>query len=203
VGHILNILYFKVKNCAYAVSTLFDIHLYLYCYFPVSRWVCYLTCTDTSNLICQYTYPFIVSFRIYPTIFCGTNMNHKHTTQWQEVLSIFLNFSQSTLNFKFSITKFKGAGLAQSAQCLATDWMTRRLRFNRVASCVQTSSRAHQASCTMGTGGPLPGVKHGHGVTLTAHSHLMPRPWMSSSYTSSPPCASIGVLWDCFCYYFF
>jgi hypothetical protein len=23
---------------------------------------------------------------------------------------------------------------------------------------------------------------------------------MSSSYTSSPPCASIGVLWDCFTY---
>jgi hypothetical protein len=31
-----------------------------------------------------------------------------------------------------------------------------------------------------------PGVKHGRGVTLTTHSHLVPRSWMSRSYTSSP-----------------
>jgi hypothetical protein len=30
--------------------------------------------------------------------------------------------------------------------------------------CVQTSSEAHPASCTMGTGGPFPGVKRGQGV---------------------------------------
>jgi hypothetical protein len=41
-------------------------------------------------------------------------------------------------------------------------------------------------------------VKHERGVTLTTHPHLMPRSWMSRSYTSSAPCASIGVLWVCF-----
>jgi hypothetical protein len=53
--------------------------------------------------------------------------------------------------------------------------------------CVQTSSVAHPASCTMGTGGPSLGVKRGRGVTLTTHPHLVPRSWMSRSYTSSPP----------------
>jgi len=32
-----------------------------------------------------------------------------------------------------------------------------------------------------------PGVKRGRGVTLTTHPHLVPRSWMSRSYTSSPP----------------
>jgi hypothetical protein len=36
-------------------------------------------------------------------------------------------------------------------------------------------------------GGPFPGVKHGRGVTLTTHPHLVLRSWMSRSYTFSPP----------------
>jgi hypothetical protein len=38
------------------------------------------------------------------------------------------------------------------------------------------------------------GVKCGRGVTLTTHPHLLPRSWVSRSYTSL--CASIGMLWD-------
>jgi hypothetical protein len=41
--------------------------------------------------------------------------------------------------------------------------------------CVQTGSGAHPTSCTMGTGGPFPGVKRGRGVMLTTHPHLVPR----------------------------
>jgi hypothetical protein len=59
--------------------------------------------------------------------------------------------------------------------------------------CVQTGSGAHPASCTMGTGGPFPGVKRGRGVMLTTHPHLVPRSWMSRSYTSSPPKSLHGV----------
>jgi hypothetical protein len=33
----------------------------------------------------------------------------------------------------------------------------------------------------------FPGVLCGRGVTLTTHPHLVPRSWMSRSYTSSPP----------------
>jgi hypothetical protein len=36
--------------------------------------------------------------------------------------------------------------------------------------CVQTCSGAHPASCTMGTGGPLPGVKSDRGLKLTTPS---------------------------------
>jgi hypothetical protein len=53
--------------------------------------------------------------------------------------------------------------------------------------CVQTSSGVHPDSCTMGTGVPFPGAKRGRGVTLTTHPHLVPRSWMSRSYTSSVP----------------
>jgi hypothetical protein len=59
--------------------------------------------------------------------------------------------------------------------------------------CVQTGFGAHPAPCTMGTGGPFPAAKHGRGVTLTTHPYLLPRSWMSRSYTSSPPKRLHGV----------
>jgi hypothetical protein len=59
--------------------------------------------------------------------------------------------------------------------------------------CVQTSSGAHPASCSMGTGVLSPGVKRGRGVMLTTHPHLVPRSRMSKSYTSSPPKRLNGV----------
>jgi hypothetical protein len=37
-----------------------------------------------------------------------------------------------------------------------------------------------------------PGVKRGRGVMLFTHPHLVPRSWMSRSYTSSPPSASMA-----------
>jgi hypothetical protein len=59
--------------------------------------------------------------------------------------------------------------------------------------CAQTGSEAHQAFSTMGTGGPFPRPKHGRGMTLTTHPHLVPRSGMSRSYTSSPPKRLRGV----------
>jgi hypothetical protein len=38
----------------------------------------------------------------------------------------------------------------------------------------------------------VPGVKRGRVVTLTTHPHLVPRSWMSRSYISSPPSASMA-----------
>jgi hypothetical protein len=55
-----------------------------------------------------------------------------------------------------------------------------------------------QTSVQLVPGVLSPGVKRGRGVMLTTHPHLVPRSWMSRSYTSSPHCASTGVLWDCF-----
>jgi hypothetical protein len=40
--------------------------------------------------------------------------------------------------------------------------------------------------------GPFAGAKRGRGVTLTTLPHLLLRSWMSRSYTSSPPCASMA-----------
>jgi hypothetical protein len=51
----------------------------------------------------------------------------------------------------------------------------------------QTGSGAHPFSCTMGTGGPFPGIKRVRGVKLTTHPHLVPKSTMSRSYTSSFP----------------
>jgi hypothetical protein len=51
---------------------------------------------------------------------------------------------------------------------------------------------AHPASCTMGTGGPFPGLKRGRGLKLTTHPHLVPKSKLSRSYTSSPPSAFIA-----------
>jgi hypothetical protein len=60
-----------------------------------------------------------------------------------------------------------GAGVAQSVYFLPMDWMTGRSRFDpwqrhedfSFNLCVETDSRAHPASCTLGTGGPFPGSK--------------------------------------------
>jgi hypothetical protein len=84
-----------------------------------------------------------------------------------------------------------GAGLSQSIYCLNTDWTTGRSRFDPrkrqrifpVAS-VQTSPKAHPASCPMGTGGPF-------AEEITAVAWRWPLTPMSKSYTSSPPGVSM------------
>jgi hypothetical protein len=91
--------------------------------------------------------------------------------------------------------------VAQSVYCLATGWKTGQLRFDPRQSrqdfssglCVENSSGAHQASCTMGTGVLYPGLKRGRGVTLTTHPHLVPRSRMSRSYNFSLPKRLRGV----------
>jgi hypothetical protein len=75
--------------------------------------------------------------------------------------------------------KGKRAGVARSVQCLATEWMTGRSKFDPRQRqvdfssnlCVQTGSEAHPASCQMGTGGPFSGGKE--------------RPWRDAA--NSPP----------------
>jgi hypothetical protein len=57
--------------------------------------------------------------------------------------------------------------------------------------CAQTGSGAHPASCAMGTGGPFPGGKGRPGRDADHSPHLVPRLWMSRSYTTFP-CASVA-----------
>jgi hypothetical protein len=52
--------------------------------------------------------------------------------------------------------------------------------------CVQTGSGVHPASCTMGTGGPFPRGKARPERDADHSPHLVPRSWMSRSFTSPP-----------------
>jgi hypothetical protein len=60
--------------------------------------------------------------------------------------------------------------------------------------CIQTRSEAHTASRKIGTGGPFPGGKERPGSDADNSPHLVPRLWMSRSYTSAPS-------WDLFTFY--
>jgi hypothetical protein len=87
---------------------------------------------------------------------------------------------------------------------LTTDWTNgvRSPSDENVFStslCVQTSSEAHPASCPMSTAAPLPGVKRGRGVTLTTNPHLVPRSWMSRTYTYSHLVACMAVAGQLYC----
>jgi len=55
----------------------------------------------------------------------------------------------------------------------------------RFSAPVQTSPRAHSASCAIDTGS-FPGVKSGRGVTLTLQHLLMPWSWMSRAIPLLP-----------------
>jgi hypothetical protein len=90
-------------------------------------------------------------------------------------------------------------GVAQSVQCLTISWTAgvrspAEAKDTSSSPCVQTSSEAHPASYPVGTRGPFPGVKHGRGMTLTTHPHLIPRSITSRSYTSSPLGACVAVV---------
>jgi hypothetical protein len=80
----------------------------------------------------------------------------------------------STMKSGSSVSIVSGYGLDDRA--IGVRFLTGAKDFSS-SLCVQTGSEAHPASCTMGTGGggPFLGAKHGRGVTLTTHPHLVPR----------------------------
>jgi len=63
----------------------------------------------------------------------------------------------------------------------------------RFSAPVQTSSGAHPASCTIGTGS-FPGVKSGQGVTLTPHPLLVPWSWKGRAIPVLPH-GLYGLYW--------
>jgi hypothetical protein len=101
----------------------------------------------------------------------------------------------------------KGAGVAQSVQCLTTDWTSGRSRFDprkgqMIFPLTSVSSPAlgpTQPPVQRVPGGPFPGVKRGRGVTLTTHPHLVQRSRMSRSYIlfpQAPPLRVAGLLFS-------
>jgi hypothetical protein len=67
-----------------------------------------------------------------------------------------------------------------------------------VSLCVQSGSGGHPVSYPMGTGVHFLGGKARQGRNADHSPHLVPRPRMSRSYTSSPLKRPHGVYWDCF-----
>jgi hypothetical protein len=92
--------------------------------------------------------------------------------------------------------------VAQSVQCLATDWKTgdrgsipgRGERIFPLASVSRPALGSMQPPVQWLPGVLSPGLKRGQGVTLTTHFHLVPRSRMSRSYTSSLPSAFIACI---------
>jgi hypothetical protein len=82
--------------------------------------------------------------------------------------------------------------------------------------CVQTGSGTHPASCPMGTGGPFTGGKSRPERDADHSPQIVPRSWMSRSYTplpQAPPRRVAGLLcfflllvelfsYYCCCYYY-
>jgi hypothetical protein len=66
-----------------------------------------------------------------------------------------------------------------------------RKRIFPLASVSRLALRPTQPLSNGHRGVLSPGVKCGRGVTLTTHSHLVPR-WKSRSYNTSPPCRLYG-----------
>jgi hypothetical protein len=62
--------------------------------------------------------------------------------------------------------------------------------------CVQTGSKAHPASCTMGTGGPFPRAKRGQGVTLP--TQCRDQEWVGAipPFPQAPPGRVAVLLWS-------
>jgi hypothetical protein len=61
-----------------------------------------------------------------------------------------------------------------------------------VASASRPALGPNQPPVQLAPGVLSPGVKHGRGVMLTTHPHLVPRSRMSRNYTSLPPSAFIA-----------
>jgi hypothetical protein len=77
------------------------------------------------------------------------------------------------------------SGYVLDDRAIEVRWPTEARDFSSNL-CIQNGSGAHPAYCPVGTGGPFFGGK-ARPVRDADHSHLVPRSWMSRSYTSSSP----------------
>jgi hypothetical protein len=141
---------------------------------------------------------------------CGMNHNRMFTYVQAIRTEVFRAYSKPLHTISGIESSVTGAEIAQSVQCLPTDWTTGLSRFylQQTQRILPLSSVSRPA-----TGPTQPLVqwvprdlslrlKCGRGLALTILPRLVPRIWMCTSYTSSPLCVALGVLWSSFEFYF-
>jgi hypothetical protein len=108
-----------------------------------------------------------------------------------------LNLQRPCLEQKNLLLNIDEAEVAQSVQCLIADWTT-GVRYAAeqiifpVLSVSRLVLRPTEPPVQWVSGILSPGLNGGRGVTLTIHSHVVPRKGMISSCTSCPPSACLA-----------
>jgi hypothetical protein len=142
-----------------------------------------------NSLIRYSPYNFYIT-QLRPMSRCRSLLatEHRRLQEYRRITNV--------INLKIILTTRTGRSRGSSGSIVSDyglDYRAIGVRFPAGAKdfsyslCVQTGSGAHPASCPMGTVGPFSRVKHGRGVTLITHPHLVPKSRTSMSYIASLP----------------
>jgi hypothetical protein len=146
--------------------------------------------------LCYICVPYIYSCGSYPKNIHTTYLKFKFLFKNVQMYRIedAQNFRHIYISHNINMER---TGVAQSAQCLTTNWTT-RIRSpaeatNFPLAPVSRPDEAHPASFPMGTGGSFTGCKARSGRDADHSPHLVRRSRMSRSCTSSPLYRLYGV----------
>jgi hypothetical protein len=115
---------------------------------------------NTVNSLCSYCVT--VLLQSHPLHILESEVRHDEQDLEGNARSL-----QGTITEFILVLELLASLVAQLAWCLATGTTTGRSKFDpqqrrkdfSSSLCIQTCSEAHPASCTVRTGGPLPGAK--------------------------------------------
>jgi hypothetical protein len=122
-------------------------------------------------------------------------MNTEISSETSEIYLVWHKEYESTTSAVKCFILNLWAGVAQSVQCLTTDWTINPLQGQRIfliAYAPRPALRPTQPPIQWALGVLSFGIKWGRGVTLTTNRHPVLRSKVSRSYTSSPPRTSMA-----------